>query len=149
LRFPYHKFLLAQPNPVSGRSFIERPIIPILVGRPRGQAHKYAAILDSGSDWCVFHAGLGEALGLRFEQGRAQRIVGIESSSGIAFFQDVEVVAGSMRSTFCAGFLRGIPASYGVLGQFGFFDRLRITFEGSPERSFVEILPAEEEGDLQ
>lgn len=56
MKFPYRKLLLPQPSDYFGLAIL-KPIIPIKI-TVDGQEVRYAALIDSGADFCIFDAGV-------------------------------------------------------------------------------------------
>ena len=63
MKFEYLKFPGNPTEPFPNRKFALRPVLPITV-KSGGKAIKYGALIDSGADHNVFHAEIGEALGI-------------------------------------------------------------------------------------
>lgn len=60
MKFRYFKFLLEKRSEFFGPSIL-KPIIPIQL--TAGELTiRYAALIDSGADFCIFDAGIGESL---------------------------------------------------------------------------------------
>ena len=62
MKFRYHKFNLSPSSDFFGKQIL-KPIIPIKILKAN-IVLQYAALIDSGADFCIFDAGLGEYLGL-------------------------------------------------------------------------------------
>lgn len=101
----------------------------------------YEALVDSGADWCLFHAEVGSLLGLDVTRGPSAMFQGVEGRECKAFLHSVDVVIGSMRFRILAGFVERFAFPFGLLGQAGFFDHFVVTLSNSPPQPYVEILP--------
>ncbi len=68
MKFKYRRLDLFPSSDFFGK-FILKPIIPIKISRT-DIVVKYAALIDSGADFCIFDAGIGEYLGLNVRSDR-------------------------------------------------------------------------------
>ena len=119
-----------------------RPIIPIrLIYRHRELTQgRYSALIDSGADWCLFHAEVAALLGIECAQGDPHPFVGVEGIQRTAFFHSVQLIVGSSLVSIRAGFVERFPFAYGLLGQAGFFDSFLVTFNKELASPYVEII---------
>lgn len=133
MKFRYHKLLLDHRSPLFGHSIL-KPIIPIkiLVG---GKELEYAALIDSGADFCIFDAEIGEYLGLKVKEGVKINFGGIQDRGGaVAFSHEVNLNIGGWNYKAVVGFSYDIAGhGFGILGQKGFFDTFRIIFDYEKE----------------
>jgi len=107
LKYDYLKFP-AEPSAAFPRRFsASRPVIPIRLIKGVKDV-RYHAIIDSGADLCVFHAQIGEVLGLTIESGKLLKFNGISGQQLIAYFHDMEIEVGGHRFNCYAGFSRDI-----------------------------------------
>ena len=73
---------------------ILKPIIPVRVVVNKKELN-YAALIDSGADFCIFDADIGEYLGLDIESGEYIEFGGIQDRGGAkAFLHDVSLNIG-------------------------------------------------------
>lgn len=129
MKFRYLKFPLAVQSDFFGHSIL-KPIIPI--GLTVGdEPFDYAALIDSGADFCIFDAGIGEALKLDVKSGKRISFRGIqEADAAEAFLHEVTMVIGGERHRVPIGFSYNIAQDgYGILGQKGFFDIFVVKFD--------------------
>jgi len=134
LKFGYRKFPSDPSKAFPQRSTAVRPVIPITVINGNKKIN-YFAIVDSGADLCIFHAEIGEQIGIDIERGRKQEYSGIMKKDGTAYFHDTKIAVGGHEYKCYAGFSRdlgGMP--YGILGQTGFFDLFAVTLDYNSER---------------
>lgn len=94
------------------------------------------ALIDSGSDSCIFPASLAAALGIRIPNQKVDAFSGSSDSSQLAYFEDVTIhiwefsrerkIAFSFDSYigFCPTFEH---SGLGLLGQDGFFNRFKVS----------------------
>ena len=129
MKFSYFKFPLPAQSEFFGNSIL-KPIIPVeLVGNT--EKIRYAALVDSGADFCIFDAGIGEALGLDVQSGKTERFGGIqEAGASSAYFHEVTLAVGGWKYHTSVGFSYDIAKhGYGILGQKGFFDIFVVKFD--------------------
>ncbi|OGY79588.1 MAG: hypothetical protein A3B74_02310 [Candidatus Kerfeldbacteria bacterium RIFCSPHIGHO2_02_FULL_42_14] len=133
MKFSYFKFPLSARSEFFGSSIL-KPIIPIeLVGE--ADAFRYDALIDSGADFCIFDATIGETLGFDVRSGKVERFGGIqEAYASSAYFQEITMVIGGWKYRTTVGFSYDIARhGYGILGQKGFFDIFTVKFNYSKE----------------
>lgn len=129
MKFRYHKLLLEQPSLFFG-SAILKPIIPIKIAASRDYVN-YAALIDSGADFCIFDAEVGEYLGIDIRSGIRQIFGGIQELHGAeAFLHPITVNIGGFDYKTTVGFSYDIAKhGFGILGQKGFFDIFIVKFD--------------------
>ena len=129
MKFKYFKFLLPAKSDFFGSSIL-KPIVPIglTIGNP---PFDYSALIDSGADFSIFDAGIGEALNLDVQSGKEISFGGIQDAGvAKAFLHEVTLLIGGWRYKTMVGFSYDIAKDgYGILGQKGFFDMFSIKFE--------------------
>jgi len=87
----------------------------------------------------VFHAGIGEALGISIRAGERESLRGVVgSATGEIFYHQVvmEVTGERISVTACFSYDLPLPA---LLGRGGFFDHFRVTFDSSLEPPGMHI----------
>ena len=139
LRYDYRKFP-AEPSQAFPRRFSAiRPVIPIQLTREEKRV-RYLAIIDSGADLCIFHAEIGELLGITVESGKLLRFSGISNPQLTAYFHDIKLEVGGYELDCYVGFSRDLGnLPYGLLGQLGFFNLFDILFDYSKERIELKL----------
>jgi len=139
LRYDYRKFP-AEPSQAFPRRFSAiRPVIPIQLIRG-GKRVRYLAIIDSGADLCIFHAEIGELLGITVESGKLLQFSGISSQQLAAYFHDIKIEVGGYEFDCYVGFSRDLEnLPYGLLGQLGFFNLFDILFDYGRERIELKL----------
>lgn len=91
-------------------------------------------LIDSGADYCIFHARVGEQLGLKIKDGRILKFFGTSGESQRAYFHKVTFKIGGHAHTCQVGFSYDLDKlAYGILGQDGFFDKWTVKFEYQKE----------------
>ena len=126
MKFNYKRY----PNP-KGLA-IERPVILITLRNPFAPSSpgiRYEALVDSGSDRCIFSAEIGELLGIDITATDKVLYVGgvVAGQRRPIYVHPVEIQVGdsSARSfTANVGFMPDFSKSgHGLLGRDGFFDQ--------------------------
>ena len=137
MKFKYHKFILSPSSDFFGKHIL-KPIIPIKILK-EDIILRYAALIDSGADFCIFDAGLGEYLGLNIKSGTEVQFGGIQSLGGAkAYIHMVTLEIGGHEFITEVGFSHDISKNgYGILGQKGFFDKFGVKFD--LEKEEIEI----------
>lgn len=134
MKFPYVKFPSRDPH----QPWIARPVVPIILENAGNSSPILAAMVDSGSDRCLFHADIGRAVGLKITEGVPRNFTGIEGGMVQMYLHKVRIqVVGASRSMeVVAGFSESSGIAV-ILGQEGFFDAYKITFHRAKDR--IEI----------
>ncbi len=133
MRFSYRKLLLPRHSPYFGASVL-KPIIPIKISVGDKELY-YSALVDSGADFCIFDAEVGEYLGSDIKAGQRVEFSGIEDHGGsVAFLHDISLDIGGWSYKTKIGFSYDISRrGFGVLGQRGFFDIFIVKFDLAKE----------------
>ena len=144
MQFPYIKFP-SLPNPAfPDRKHGKRPVIPIEV-KYKEKAIKYLALIDSGADFCIFHAEIGEIIGVNVKKGPKLEYYGITGEKEEAFFHNISInIGGWDRKCYCGFSYQSNKNKmpYGILGQKGFFDLFRVSMDY--EKNQIELKPKQE-----
>jgi hypothetical protein len=112
---------------------ILRPVIPIEISY-KHLAVPYEALVDSGADFCIFSAQIGEILEIDIEKGEKFDVRGITGKSEPYYVHPVTINVGGWDHKIKAGFMPNIGQfSYGVVGQNGFFDIFTVKFDLAKE----------------
>ncbi len=130
LKFPYKKFLLPERSSLFGHSYL-RPILPIELGW-KSKRLRYEALVDSGADFCIFDAEIGDYLGIDVRSGESFQFGGIQAGRQPAttYLHTVILAIGGQQQTVPVTFSYDIAdTGIGVLGQRGFFDQFVVTFK--------------------
>ena len=116
-----------------------RPIIPIRV-LTKDVSLRYEVLVDSGADFCLFHAEVGEAIGLDIKKGKLDTVSGVGGKISTFYWHTIEIETGGWKQSVKVGFLPNVggrSAPYGIVGQKGFFEYFTIKFDYSKKE--VEI----------
>ena len=126
MQFSYKRY----PNP-NGID-ITRPVIPITLRNPRAPRALwigYEALLDSGSDRCIFPAELAELLGVDLaDSTKTLYVAGVVAGERRPIYlHPIEIEVGGRDGPVfevLAGFMPDFSKSgHGLLGRNGFFDQ--------------------------
>lgn len=108
---------------------ILRPVIPIEVIY-QDRFTQYEVLVDSGADFCIFDAQIGEILGINIEDGFPAYVSGITGALETYYIHPITIKVGGWPFHIKAGFLPNIARlGYGVVGQKGFFDIFVVKFD--------------------
>ena len=117
---------------------IERPIIPVIITNPRAaldepiRAVVCEALVDSGSDFCIFPSELGEMLGIDVTAGSRKMLGGVVAGeSRPVYFHVVELsIEQGDRFQALVGFMPDLSGNgHGILGRHNFFNHFAfVTF---------------------
>jgi len=129
MKFNYKKFSLSNKSDFFGAA-IFKPIIPVKIFYGE-QALKYDALVDSGADFCIFDAEVGEYLGIDIRSGRKEKFGGIQELRGaVAYLHKIDLNIGGWDYRTIISFSYDIAKrGFGILGQKGFFDIFIVKFD--------------------
>ncbi len=137
LRLRYQSFRASPIEPFPTRQVVFRPVIDIRL-LWNGHSTKYRVLIDSGADYCIFHAEVAEVLGIPLTSGKKMTFYGTSGAAQLAYFHEVQIEAAGWPIDLYCGFsseMQSLP--YGLLGQTGFFDQFKIEFDYQNKR--IEI----------
>ena len=126
LKVPYKEF----PDPQGG--VLWSAVLNVQIGLPKENAprtKRFEATIDSGASRCIFHASIGEFIGLDIEKGDEEQTIGIAGPTP-TYLHNIHLYAPGGIIEVCAGFSRSLPLA-GVLGMKGFFEHFRILFDAA------------------
>jgi len=141
LKYDYVKLPSKPSEAFPRRLGVSRPIVPIQLINGQNKQRCYA-LIDSGADYCVFHASIGEVIGLTIESGKLDTFSGVAEQQQplTAYFHDIKIEVGGYEFDCWAGFSRDIAnLSCGCLGQFGFFSLFNVSFDYNKERIELKL----------
>ena len=108
----------------------KRPIIPIEISY-NNKAVNYLALIDSGSDFNIFHKDIADILDIDLSKLKKIPFSGISSKGGQCegIFVEVDLKIGRKNIKSLVLFSEDISEDgYGILGQQDFFTKFKITF---------------------
>ena len=122
MKFPYRKY--------SSTGSAEYPLVKLLLVNPKTKQvfSDYIGLVDSGASSCVFHALIGEQIGIDIRLG-----------DKLPFVHPITLILGGHSFDLDAGFSYDLSMPFGLLGQAGFFEKFRVCFDKS--KSEFEITP--------
>ncbi len=135
MKFKYRKFPVDKENcPFPNKKSALRPVVQIDFETAEGK-FGYLVLIDSGADYCIFHASVGRLLGLDIEKGKPLTFFGTSGEPQKAYFHEITFKLGGHPHTCEVGFSDEMEKlAYGLLGQDGFFNKWAVKFEYHKER---------------
>ena len=105
------------------------PLLPVKIFYNQISTKPFLATVDSGSRSCLFHASIGEYLGIPIRRGVHETIRGVvASTTGDVYYHKIKLVIAAEMLEITAGFSYDLPLP-ALLGRDGFFDNFRVTFD--------------------
>ena len=127
MKFKYRK---TPDDTDPSKRWIARPILQVRLYD--GLKHQdIRCLVDSGADDCLFHTSVGEVLGIDVQAGRLKPFAGIAAGHFVDAYMhsiQMQIQGFSEKIDLEVGFTDSDWVS-GILGQSGFFDNYRVTFE--------------------
>ena len=134
MKYPYWKVAPEQPTD----PWIRRPLVRVTLTGPK-RSLPFAALVDSGADHSLFHVDVAEALGIDLSHCEQGAVAGIEHMPAPCFLATISATVEHLAPvTIPIMFWERQPIS--IIGQVGFFDTHRITFER--DHDTLEIRPS-------
>jgi hypothetical protein len=90
MKFRYQKITAKKSEAFPERKFILRPVIPVILEH-KDKKVGYWALIDSGADYNIFHAAVGEILGLDIKSGKREIFGGINAEKLTAYFYFINI----------------------------------------------------------
>lgn len=139
LRFNYRVFGADPIEAFPYRHTVIRPVIDIRL-LCNSNATNYRVLIDSGADYCIFHADVAEVIGIPVMKGKKIIFYGTGGVAQVAYFHNIQIEVGGWPIDLYCGFSYDMQSlAYGVLGQVGFFDTFKIEFDYQNKR--IELKP--------
>jgi hypothetical protein len=132
VRYEYKKHPQTKPHPAFPNDIGWIPILHVRLSHPdtaSKESARFEAVVDSGCADTLFHASIGQSIGLRIRAGTRAELRGIvKGARTSAYFHqvDLHVDTGVIRIT--AGFCEKLPVA-GILGRRGFFEHFIVKFD--------------------
>jgi hypothetical protein len=119
---------------------ILRPVVPVEVIY-KERPVPYEVLVDSGADGNIFDASLAPILDIDLTSGEKSKVSGITGVEEPMYVHTVDlVVGGHLFKGAKVGFLKQIGEyGYGVVGQKGFFDLFKVTFDLKKEEIELKL----------
>ena len=135
MKFRYWKL------PTKGKLSVPIPLLEVNLPL-KTHSVNYVCLIDSGADYCFFHAKeIGEdLLNLDIKTGKKiENIKGITGSTFTAYFHTVDFKIGGWEFKEKIAFSYDLGTPYGILGRQGFFDNFKVCIEHREQE--VELKP--------
>lgn len=137
MKFDYAVYFFPPSPAYPNRYSVLRPIIPITICHLDRHV-RAMALIDSGSDDCLFPIDIGKSLGLVVENGKPSAYRGCGGGTFTAYFHQITIEIAGWKYPCYVGFTQGkLPAP--ILGQYGFFNLFKIIFD--KEKEIIELIP--------
>jgi hypothetical protein len=123
-KLPYKTF------PLHGGGLGYSAVLNVQVALPAGntpRTRRLEAMIDSGASRCLFHAAIGQSIGLNIAKGETEETLGVNGPSRI-YLHDIGLYIPGGLVEIRAGFSFELPIA-GLLGMTGFFDHFKIIFD--------------------
>jgi len=139
MKFDYSKIPFDEKSDLFG-DFVLRPIIRIEVAFGEEKI-PYLALIDSGADFSIFDAHIGELVGIDVKSGIPVVFAGAEKSRGsLAYLHEVDVKVGTEKLETKVAFSYNVADNgHGLLGQRGFFEHFVVKFDYAKKE--IELKP--------
>jgi hypothetical protein len=129
VEYSYIDFPVKTNSSVHHNTIISRPIIPLTI-LYKNRYVQYQALLDTWADYNVFHSDIATYLGINLTKGSLIKISGIggDTIKGYKHILVIRIGKNLVKTTIV--FSKQIPSNaIAVLGNQGFFDHFRVTFD--------------------
>lgn len=117
---------------------IIRPIIPIIL-KSSNKVALYSALIDSGSDYCIFGLDVAEGMDIKLNSNHKIKFIGIGKEEIEGFWSNIEMRIGEKTYQTKIIFADISSTGYGILGQQGFFDHFDVRL--SYQKQTIDIEP--------
>lgn len=142
MKFPCKVFPQKDPHPAFPNvQWSWAPVLNVRLSYRHSQPTKSVECwIDSGSDVCIFHAGLCHSLGIRcLEDGIKDDLRGvIDGPAAPMYFHKLRVLVFGDSFETMAGFSWNLSVT-GLLGRRGFFENFTVTIDASTAIPQCEI----------
>jgi hypothetical protein len=139
VKFPYKPFPLSTASPITKQDVVWRPAVKVLLWYNHKRSVPIESILDTGADYCMFTAEIGESLGIPVAKGIPVRFTGVlREASTTGFLHRLDITIASQTFEAPIVFAYGLTSA-GILGQVGFFDHFIAAFDWTPDPPCFDI----------
>lgn len=107
---------------------ILRPIIPIVL-KSKTKLILYSALIDSGADYCIFSLDIADALSIKLNANDEAIFMGAGKEKIKGFWSKIRINISGTTYEAKVIFAEISDFGHGILGQNGFFDHFKITFD--------------------
>jgi len=105
-----------------------RPFLAVVLTYSGKSSGKVFCLVDSGADYCLMPASLGELIGIDIKSGTEREIIGIANQPARTYLHTVTMTVPNLASVDMSVAF-SYDLKYGVLGQEDFFKSFRVIFE--------------------
>jgi hypothetical protein len=137
----YTKFPLDRPDPAfKNDTSVWVPTINVRLGWHHKETPRFHAIVDSGSQCCLFRTDLAEYLGIDVKKGIESTMHGLsQAMSEPVYYHKVKLnIESNWVIEIPVGFIKKLSVA-GIVGRRGFFDNFRVRFDQSAMPPFIEL----------
>ncbi len=101
--------------------------MPVKIIHHHATSKRFEALIDTGTDYCIFDAMIGASIGIKIDNGAEGDLGGIIAGvQSKVYFHNVKLVVGTDVVDIKAGFCWDVTGN--LLGQTGFFDNFAVSF---------------------
>ena len=117
------------------------PIVNVSLIYGHATSPRFEAVVDSGSERCLFHSSVGHAIGLRVDRGIHGTLGGVVGTGKPAdvYYHRVKLVVFADILDITAGFCDELVVA-GLLGRVGFFSNYSVTFDPTSDPPGMDII---------
>lgn len=123
--------------------FERRPLVPVVFRNPEtGEELEILGLIDSGADGIILNAEFAPVLGLDMNAGKSRSYQGIGGEPILGYDHEVTIRLRDDKNEYRVEvtFLPGLKTAC-LLGQSGFFENYKISFEYQKGRFELTPLP--------
>lgn len=137
----YTRVPIDNPSPAfKGVTAMWLPLLSVRVSHNHKQTPRLPAIVDSGSQCCLFRADVAEYLNIDVKRGIEDTVGGL--SQGMrepVYYHKIKLyIESDWIIDVTAGFVKKLSVA-GILGRDGFFDNFRAKFDHSSNPPVLEV----------
>lgn len=119
--------------------YIWWPVLNVVLFSHHNRTRPIEAIVDSGCQNCLFHADIGQAIGIDVTSGPDGPLGGvIGDAMGKVYYHKVKMLVAAEYIDIIAGFSPQLSIA-ALLGQIGFFDNFVVTMDYTPDPPFLDL----------
>jgi len=113
-------------------------MLPVQIIHHHAKSKRFDALVDTGTDYCLFDAMIGASIGIKINNGPEGDVGGIIAGArSKVYFHNVKLIVGADIVEIKAGFSFDITAN--LLGQTGFFDNFSVSFNPAFEPPCFDV----------
>ncbi|MGH8546010.1 MAG: hypothetical protein ACREX3_20780 [Gammaproteobacteria bacterium] len=113
-------------------------MLPVKIIHNHTTSKRFEALVDTGTDYCLFDAQIGALIGIKINSGPEGDLGGIIAGArSKVYFHNIKLVVGADMVEIKAGFSWDITEN--LLGQTGFFDNFAVSFHPAFEPPCFDV----------